>query len=152
MSMSPSAKACSSGTMLMDIDNSPVRPTWPGGMSSPSRSEPSSAMRTPTRFRTFFFSVSRASSGGVNQFVIHGQAYTGNYPATTWPGYTAFGYGVSDIYSDKQPHWDHGLAQVLDTIGKDNLGAAARSRKNRRCLVQPAVRYRPCDAHAVCIQ
>jgi len=37
------------------------------------------------------FSANRGLAGGVNQYVIHGQSYTGNYYATSWPGCTAFG-------------------------------------------------------------
>ncbi|KAL1877886.1 hypothetical protein Daus18300_002239 [Diaporthe australafricana] len=60
------------------------------------------------------FSVNRAVSGGVNQFVIHGQSYSGNYPKTTWPGYTAFIYYFSDLYSPKRPDWNNGLQAALD--------------------------------------
>jgi len=64
------------------------------------------------------FSANRAFAGGVNRLVIHGQAYTGNYTATTWPGFTAFGYLVSEIYSDKQPSWNHGLQDALGYISR----------------------------------
>ncbi|KAL3298217.1 secreted protein [Colletotrichum asianum] len=62
--------------------------------------------------------MNRAVAGGVNQFVIHGQSYSGNYPQTTWPGYTAFRYYVSDLYSPKRPDWDHGLQAGLDHMGR----------------------------------
>ncbi|KAI8311732.1 hypothetical protein K4K61_011652 [Colletotrichum sp. SAR11_59] len=64
------------------------------------------------------FAMNRAVAGGVNQFVIHGQSYSGNYPQTTWPGYTAFRYYVSDLYSPKRPDWDHGLQAGLDHMGR----------------------------------
>ncbi|KAK2751243.1 secreted protein [Colletotrichum kahawae] len=64
------------------------------------------------------FAMNRAVAGGVNQFVIHGQSYSGNYPQTTWPGYTAFRYYVSDLYSPKRPDWDHGLQAGLDYTGR----------------------------------
>ncbi|KAG6359492.1 hypothetical protein INS49_013013 [Diaporthe citri] len=64
------------------------------------------------------FAMNRAVSGGMNQFVIHGQSYTGNYPQTTWPGYTAFIYYVSDLYSPKRPGWDNGLQAALDYIAR----------------------------------
>lgn len=67
------------------------------------------------------FSANRGFAGGVNQYVIHGQSYTGNYHATTWPGYTAFGYLFSELYSAKQPSWEHGLADVLDYLGRTQL-------------------------------
>lgn len=70
---------------------------------------------------SLLFSVNRAFAGGVNQIVLHGQSYTGNYYATTWPGYTAFGYLFSEMYSDKQPSWDHGLADVLGYMGRTQL-------------------------------
>ncbi|KAI8317095.1 hypothetical protein K4K59_011003 [Colletotrichum sp. SAR11_240] len=64
------------------------------------------------------FAMNRAVAGGVNQLVIHGQSYSGNYPQTTWPGYTAFRYYVSDLYSPKRPDWDHGLQAGLDHMGR----------------------------------
>lgn len=64
------------------------------------------------------FSMNRATSGGVNQYIIHGQDYSGNYANTTWPGYVAFGYEVSEQYSDKQPDWLHGLEGVLRYMGR----------------------------------
>ncbi|KAJ0382930.1 hypothetical protein COL922a_011526 [Colletotrichum nupharicola] len=72
------------------------------------------------RFTTpdLLFAMNRAVAEGVNQFVIHGQSYSGNYPQTTWPGYTAFRYYVSDLYSPKRPDWDHGLQAGLDYMGR----------------------------------
>jgi hypothetical protein len=64
------------------------------------------------------FSVNRAVVGGVNQVVLHGQSYTGNYYGTTWPGYTAFSYLFSDSYSNKQPSWDHGFGDVLNYVAR----------------------------------
>ncbi|KAL2823799.1 hypothetical protein BDW59DRAFT_180464 [Aspergillus cavernicola] len=67
---------------------------------------------------SLLFSVNRAFLGGVNQMVIHGQAYSGPYPNTTWPGHTAFGYLFSELFSPKLPSWDHGLRQVMDYISR----------------------------------
>lgn len=64
------------------------------------------------------FAMNRAASGGINQFVIHGQSYSGNYPQTTWPGYTAFIYYVSDLYSPKRPDWNNGLQAALDYVAR----------------------------------
>lgn len=47
-----------------------------------------------------------AMSGGVNQVVIHGTPFTGNYPNTTWPGMMTFGYQFADCHSRHQPAWD----------------------------------------------
>jgi hypothetical protein len=62
--------------------------------------------------------VNRAVAGGVNQVVLHGQSYTGNYYGTTWPGYTAFSYLFSEPYSNKQPSWSHGFGDVLDYVAR----------------------------------
>ncbi|OOQ84565.1 hypothetical protein PEBR_30043 [Penicillium brasilianum] len=67
---------------------------------------------------TLLFSVGRAVVGGVNQLVLHGQSYTGDYPETTWPGYTAFSYSTTELYSNKQPSWDHGFSDVLNFLAK----------------------------------
>ena len=64
------------------------------------------------------WAANRATSGGVNQYVIHGQQYSGNYSATTWPGYVSFGYQVSEHYSNKQPDWLHGLEASLRYMGR----------------------------------
>ncbi|KAE8323134.1 hypothetical protein BDV39DRAFT_196119 [Aspergillus sergii] len=69
-------------------------------------------------FRSLLFSVGRAIVGGVNQLVLHGQSYTGDYYETTWPGYTAFSYSTSELYSNKQPSWDHGLSDVLNFFAR----------------------------------
>lgn len=44
--------------------------------------------------------------GGVNQFIIHGYPYSGNYGNTTWPGFTTFDYTVSEMHGRHQPGWD----------------------------------------------
>lgn len=64
------------------------------------------------------WSVNRAVAGGVNQVVLHGESYTGNYFGTTWPGYTAFSYMFSEMYSDKQPSWDHGFSVAVEYIAR----------------------------------
>lgn len=62
--------------------------------------------------------ISRAVSGGVNQVVLHGQTYTGDYLATTWPGNTPFWYLFADLFSEKLPFWDHGLSEALNYMGR----------------------------------
>ncbi|KAF3389216.1 hypothetical protein F1880_004296 [Penicillium rolfsii] len=69
-------------------------------------------------FSHLLSSAGRAVVGGVNQLVLHGQSYTGDYPGTTWPGYTAFSYTTTELYSNKQPSWDHGLSDVLNFLAK----------------------------------
>jgi hypothetical protein len=58
-------------------------------------------------------SITYAIAGGINKFVIHGQPYSGKYPGTTWPGYTAFSYDYSEMWSPKQPSWENGLSDLL---------------------------------------
>ncbi|KAL3250972.1 hypothetical protein ABHI18_010909 [Aspergillus niger] len=67
---------------------------------------------------SLLWSINRAVVGGVNQFVIHGLSYTGNYWATTWPGYTAFSYFYGELWSNKQPAWDHGFADFLEYVSR----------------------------------
>ncbi|KAL5592436.1 hypothetical protein FOBRF1_013462 [Fusarium oxysporum] len=67
---------------------------------------------------SLLFSVHRAFAGGINQFVLHGQSYTGKYYGTTWPGHTAFGYIFSELWSEKQPSWHHGLGDIMKYIGR----------------------------------
>ncbi|KAL4926579.1 uncharacterized protein BDV17DRAFT_299664 [Aspergillus undulatus] len=54
-------------------------------------------------FSVLIKSVNRAFLGGINQMVLHGQAYSGPYPNTTWPGHTAFRYLFSELFSPKLP-------------------------------------------------
>jgi hypothetical protein len=60
----------------------------------------------------------RCFSGGVNQVVIHGQSYSGDYANTTWPGHVPFRYYASDLWNTKRPDWDHGLGQALEYLGR----------------------------------
>ncbi|KAL3482790.1 hypothetical protein BJX62DRAFT_231439 [Aspergillus germanicus] len=69
-------------------------------------------------FPRLLFSVGRAVVGGVNQIVLHGQSYTGDYYETTWPGNTPFSFSTSEIYSNKQPSWEHGLSDVLNFFAR----------------------------------
>ncbi|KAK2762365.1 secreted protein [Colletotrichum kahawae] len=46
-------------------------------------------------------------AAGVNNVVLHGYAYSGQYPGTTWPGYTPFQYEYSDMWGPRQPAWGH---------------------------------------------
>jgi hypothetical protein len=50
--------------------------------------------------------LSRSIVGSVNQFIIHGYPYSGNYGNTTWPGFTAFPYVYSEMHGPHQPAWD----------------------------------------------
>lgn len=50
--------------------------------------------------------IHRLFAGGVNAVVMHGLAYSGAYPNTTWPGYAPFTYAWSDMLGCHQPAWD----------------------------------------------
>ena len=50
--------------------------------------------------------------------VLHGSPYSGNYPNTTWPGYTTFGYSYTDMWNRIQPCWQH-LTDALKYIGRN---------------------------------
>ncbi|KAH8657044.1 hypothetical protein BGZ60DRAFT_416619 [Tricladium varicosporioides] len=68
----------------------------------------------PNLLRQFNLAV----CGGVNQAVLHGQAYSGEYYATTWPGYNSFSWLISENYNNKHPYWDNGFAEVLEYMGR----------------------------------
>lgn len=64
------------------------------------------------------YSVNRAYAGGVNRIVLHGQSYTGKYFGTSWPGFTAFQYVFSELWSEKQPVWSNGLQQTMNYLSR----------------------------------
>ncbi|KAL2203672.1 hypothetical protein CC79DRAFT_1388306 [Sarocladium strictum] len=63
-------------------------------------------------------SIHRAFAGGVNRVVIHGQTYAHNYFNTTWPGYAAWQYVVSEEYSNKFPAWEKGLDEAMEYVAR----------------------------------
>ncbi|KAJ1713078.1 hypothetical protein NYO67_4773 [Aspergillus flavus] len=62
--------------------------------------------------------IARAIAGGVNQFVLHGHTFSGNYVGTTWPGNTPFHFLFSELYSEKQPSWNHGFSEALNYVAR----------------------------------
>ncbi|KAM0149135.1 hypothetical protein ACHAPG_009617, partial [Botrytis cinerea] len=64
--------------------------------------------------------VKQAYSAGNNQMAIHGATYSYQYPNTTWPGFTPFGYLFSDQHSRHQPGWTNGYSDVLNYISRNN--------------------------------
>jgi hypothetical protein len=63
--------------------------------------------------------VNQQLVAGVNMFVLHGTPYSGEYPLTTWPAYTAFYYNVPEMHSKCQPAWKHYQASV-DYIARNS--------------------------------
>lgn len=57
--------------------------------------------------------INRAFAGGVNQVVLHGQTYTGNYYDTTWPGDASFFLLFGETYYNKQPAWSLGYPDAF---------------------------------------
>ncbi|PYH34346.1 uncharacterized protein BO87DRAFT_308478 [Aspergillus neoniger CBS 115656] len=49
------------------------------------------------------WTLKRSFAGSVNQFVLHGYPYSGNYGNTTWPGFTTFSYEFSEMHGPRQP-------------------------------------------------
>lgn len=70
------------------------------------------------RLPELLFSANRGYASGVNQYVIHGQAYSGGYFETTWPGHVPFNYMFSEQWSPKDPVWDHGLQELMDYMAR----------------------------------
>lgn len=64
------------------------------------------------------FSANRGFAGGVNQYVLHGQAYSGNYYQTTWPGHVPFNYLFSEPWSPQEPVWEHGFEDALNYLAR----------------------------------
>ncbi|KAF5365929.1 hypothetical protein D9758_006740 [Tetrapyrgos nigripes] len=46
-------------------------------------------------------------ASGVNVALLHGFPYSGDYPNTTWPGLTTFGYQFADMHGPRQPAWNY---------------------------------------------
>lgn len=51
--------------------------------------------------------VKRSVVGGIDNFIYHGYSFGGDYPNTTWPGYTTFSYRFSSMHGPRQPSWEH---------------------------------------------
>ncbi|KAK7472301.1 hypothetical protein VKT23_000421 [Stygiomarasmius scandens] len=56
-------------------------------------------------------------AGGVNVVMLHGFAYSGDYPNTTWPGFTTFEYAFADMHGPRMPAWDH-YREYLDFLSR----------------------------------
>lgn len=51
--------------------------------------------------------VKRSIVGSINNFILHAYPYSGTYPNTTWPGFTAFAYRYSDMHGPRQVSDSH---------------------------------------------
>lgn len=61
--------------------------------------------------------LKRSIVGGVNQFVLHGFPFSGDYGNTTWPGFITFNYAFSDMHGPRQPAWEF-YEEWLDWLGR----------------------------------
>lgn len=64
------------------------------------------------------FSTNRGFASGVNQYVLHGQAYSGSYYETTWPGHVPFNYLFSEPWSPREPVWEYGFEETLNYLAR----------------------------------
>lgn len=68
----------------------------------------------------FLYHGKAGLAGGINQQVLHGAPYTGNYPNTTWPGFTTFYYLYSEMWTPNLPTYGSGhLKDTLDWFGRN---------------------------------
>ncbi|KAG8157140.1 hypothetical protein KVR01_013130 [Diaporthe batatas] len=68
----------------------------------------------------FLYHGKAGLAGGINQQVLHGAPYSGNYPNTTWPGYTTFYYLYSEMWTPNLPTYGSGhLKDTLDWFGRN---------------------------------
>lgn len=50
--------------------------------------------------------LKRSLVGGINNFILHGWPFSGNYGNTTWPGFTTFAYAFSEMHGPRQPAFE----------------------------------------------
>ncbi|KIK65051.1 hypothetical protein GYMLUDRAFT_56519 [Collybiopsis luxurians FD-317 M1] len=63
-------------------------------------------------------------AGGVNVAMLHGFPYSGDYPNTTWPGITTFGYNFADMHGPRMPAWNY-YKGYLDYIARTQYALQA---------------------------
>lgn len=54
---------------------------------------------------TLLWDLKRSIAGGINQFVLHGYPFSGDYGNTTWPGFVTFNFLFSEMHGPRQPAW-----------------------------------------------
>ena len=68
------------------------------------------AIRNQVYYQTIpdlLWDVKRSIAGTVNNFILHGMPYSGDYPNTTWPTFTTFNYDFSQMHGRHEPAWDY---------------------------------------------
>ena len=73
-------------------------------------SSESGAFRNQVFYQTIpdlLWDVKRSIAGTVNNFILHGMPYSGEYPDTTWPTFTTFVYDYSQMHGRHEPAWDY---------------------------------------------
>lgn len=61
-----------------------------------------------------------AFASAVSMMVVHGYVYTGEYPGTSWPGYDAFLYTITETWNDKSPSWTQ-IKDAMDFMALNQL-------------------------------
>lgn len=56
--------------------------------------------------------------GGNDQFVIYGQAFSGDFWGTTWPGHVVCDYLNADAWGPRRRDWSHELKATHYYIGR----------------------------------
>lgn len=49
------------------------------------------------------WTIKRSFAGSINNYILHGFPTSGNYPNTSWPGFTTFAYQFSEMHGVRQP-------------------------------------------------
>ncbi|KAK8118432.1 uncharacterized protein PG998_003058 [Apiospora kogelbergensis] len=62
----------------------------------------------------------KSFAAGISMQVIYGFGYTGEFPRMNWPGFTAFGYGFTEMWNHKTPAWNH-FQDVMDFAARHML-------------------------------
>lgn len=71
-------------------------------------------------FSSIVWTLRRAFAGAINNFVLHGFPYSGNYGNTTWPGFTAFAYIFSEQHGPRQPAFPY-YRDMLDWASRSQF-------------------------------
>ncbi|KAF2643404.1 hypothetical protein P280DRAFT_394111 [Massarina eburnea CBS 473.64] len=75
---------------------------------------PPYSLRVPDLLRQ----TKQSFAGGFTMNVLHGYAYSGTYPNTTWPGYSTFWFEFTEMWNQHQPAWQH-MKDSLDYVGRN---------------------------------
>ena len=81
-----------------------------------------------TTWLTILSDILPGIAAGVNMMNLHGYSYSGYYPETTWPGFTAFGSQYGNSWGPRDPEWNYSKPTV-DFIARNFLIAQSGKAK-----------------------